>query len=180
MTTDGLILVGHVARAHGIKGQVIVNPETDFPGDRFVAGATVLVGEPPVERTITAARFQHGRPVITLEGITTMNEAEALAGQPLRVGESTLPPLPPGTYYRHDLVGCEVRDEEGRLVGVVAKVEGPLERSRLVVDAPHGEVLVPLTAEICVDVAPAEKRITIAAPEGLLELNAPTKRPERS
>jgi 16S rRNA processing protein RimM len=180
MTTDGLILVGHVARAHGIKGQVIVNPETDFPGDRFVAGATVLVGEPPVERRITAARFQHGRPVITLEGITTMNEAEALAGQPLRVGESTLPPLPPGTYYRHDLVGCEVRDEEGRLVGVVAKVEGPLERSRLVVDAPHGEVLVPLTAEICVDVAPAEKRITIAAPEGLLELNAPTKRPERS
>jgi ribosomal 30S subunit maturation factor RimM len=65
-------------------------------------------------------------------------------------------------------------------VGVVAKVEGPLERSRLVIDAPHGEVLAPLTAEICVDVAPAEKRITIAAPEGLLELNAPAKRPARS
>ena len=180
MTTDDLILVGHVARAHGNKGQVIVNPETDFPEDRFVAGATVLVGEPPVERTITAARFQQGRPVITLEGITTMNEAEALAGQPLRVGEGTLPPLPHDTYYRHDLVGCEVRDAEGRLVGVVAKVEGPLERSRLVVDAPHGEVLVPLTAEICVEVLPAEKRITIAAPEGLLDLNAPARRPERS
>lgn len=179
MTTDDLILVGHVARAHGNKGQVIVNPETDFPEDRFVAGATLLVGEPPVERTITAARFQQGRPVIALDGVTTMTEAEALAGQPLRVGEDTLPPLPDGTYYRHDLVGCEVRDTDGRLVGLVAKVEGSLERSRLVIDAPHGEVLIPLTAEICVDVAPAERRITIAAPEGLLDLNAPAKRPAR-
>jgi hypothetical protein len=41
-------------------------------------------------------------------------------------------------------------------------------------------VLIPLTVEICVDVAPAERRITIAAPEGLLDVNAPAKRPARS
>ena len=40
-----LVLVGRVARAHGNKGQVIVNPETDFPDERFRVGGTLLVGD---------------------------------------------------------------------------------------------------------------------------------------
>ena len=63
-------------------------------------------------------------------------------------------------------------DTEGRLIGDVAAVEGTLEMSRLVVNAPHGEVLIPLVADICVEVDPNRKRIRIAAPEGLIELNA--------
>ena len=43
--------------------------------------------------------------------------------------------------------------------------------SRLVIAAPHGEVLIPLVADICVEVNPGEKRIRVAVPEGLLELN---------
>lgn len=172
MTTDDLILVGRVARAHGNKGQVIVNPDTDFPGDRFVAGATLLVGSTGTPMRITSARFHQGRPVISLEGIETMDEAERLAEAELKVPAASLGPLPDRTYYRHELVGCEVQDTEGRLIGEVAAVEGPLEMSRLVINAPHGEVLIPLVDEICVEVAPAERRIRIKAPEGLIELNS--------
>ena len=53
-------------------------------------------------------RFQQGRPVIGLDGVETMNDAEALAGAELRVPVERLAPLPAGTFYRHDLVGCEV------------------------------------------------------------------------
>jgi 16S rRNA processing protein RimM len=172
MTTDDLILVGRIARAHGNKGQVIVNPETDFPGERFVAGTTLLVGETAQPKAITSARFHQGRPVIGLEGVETMDDAESLAGAELRVQAARLGPLPDGTYYRHDLVGCEVIDAEGRLIGEVAAVEGSMEMSRLVINAPHGEVLVPLVAHICVEIDPEAKRIRIAAPEGLIELNA--------
>jgi 16S rRNA processing protein RimM len=171
MTTDELILVGRVARAHGNKGQVIVNPETDFPDDRFAAGVTLLVGERREPKTIVASRFHQGRPVIALEGVETMDDAEALAGAELQVVAGTLSPLPAGTYYRHDLVGCKVQDTEGRLIGEVAAVEGPIEASRLVINAPHGEVLIPLAADICVNIDPEGKRILIAAPEGLIELN---------
>ena len=80
--------------------------------------------------------------------------------------------LPGGTYYRHDLVGCQVQDTDGRLIGEVTAVEGPMEGSRLVIAAPHGEVLIPLVAPICVEVDLAAKRIRVAAPDGLLELNA--------
>ena len=63
MTSDDspadLLLIGRVARAHGNRGQVIVNPETDFPDERFRVGQVVLVGSSarPVARRITAARF---------------------------------------------------------------------------------------------------------------------------
>ena len=170
--TEELFLVGRVARAHGNKGQVIVNPDTDFPAERFVVGATLLVGETGTPRRITSARFHQGRPVIGLEGVESMDDAEALAGAELKMPAAQMRPLPPGTYYRHQLVGCEVQDTEGRIIGAVAAVEGPMEASRLVIHAPHGEVLIPLVADICVEVEPAEKRIRVRAPEGLIELNA--------
>src|SRR6476469_794902 len=97
-----LLLVGRVARAHGNKGQVIVNPETDFPAERFAAGKTVVVeqaGRDAIERRIVSARFQHGRPIGGLEGVETMNEAEALAGAELKMPVDAIPPLPPRTYY---------------------------------------------------------------------------------
>ena len=79
------LLVGRVARAHGNRGQVIVNPDTDFPDERFRIGAVVLVGPSATARTIRAVRFHQGRPIIALEGIETMNDAEALAGAELKV-----------------------------------------------------------------------------------------------
>jgi 16S rRNA processing protein RimM len=172
MTARELLLIGRIARAHGNKGQVIVNPDTDFPDDRFRVGARVLVGAAEEPRTLTSVRFQQGRPIVGFAGVETMDDAEALAGAELKVPADELATLPEGTYYRHDLVGCEVQDTDGRLIGRVTAVEGPMEASRLVVDAPHGEVLIPLVADICVEVAPAEKRIRIQAPEGLLELNS--------
>ena len=167
-----LILVGRVARAHGNKGQVIVNPETDFPDERFAVGQVLTVEQAgrTTERRIASVRFQQGRPIIALDGVETMNDAEGLAGAELKVPASALAPLPEQTYYRHDLVGCEVRTKDGQVVGKVTGVEGSLERSRLVIARHGGEVLVPMVETICIQVDPAAKTIVIDPPEGLLEL----------
>jgi 16S rRNA processing protein RimM len=167
-----LILVGRVARAHGNKGQVIVNPETDFPHERFAEGNVLVVEHAGtrVERRIESVRFQQGRPIVGLSGIATMNDAEALAGAELKVAAASLPPLPVHTYYRHDLVGCEVTDVAGRVIGRVTDVEGPLEQSRLVVERDRGEVLIPMVEGICVSVDPDRKLIVVDPPEGLLDL----------
>jgi 16S rRNA processing protein RimM len=171
---DSLVLVGRVARAHGNKGQVIVNPETDFLEERFRVGRTVFTrapGEPPKERVIAQARFHQGRPVLTLEGIDSMDDAEALAGMELRVPESALSALPEGAFYHHELVGCEVRQKDGAIVGAVKAIEGPMNGSTLVVEGRHGEVLIPLASEICVSIDPKQRVIVIEPPEGLIELN---------
>jgi 16S rRNA processing protein RimM len=172
MTSEDLLLVGRVARAHGKHGQVIVNPDTDFAEQRFQVGQTLLVGDQVQPRRILEVRFHQGRPIVALEGIDTMNDAEALAGAELKVPARELAPLPEGTFYHHDLIGCEVRDEQERVIGRVTGVNGPLERSQLVVAGAKGEVLIPLVADICVSVDPAAQRIVVNPPEGLLELNA--------
>lgn len=173
---DSLVLVGRVARAHGNRGQVIVNPETDFPEERFQAGKTVFTraaSGAPESRVITASRFHQGRPVLGLEGVKTMDDAEALAGAELRVPESELVRLPRGAYYHHELVGCEVKRRDGTVVGTVKGIEGPMAASTLVVDGRHGEVLIPLASEICVTIDPRKRVIVIEPPEGLVELNVP-------
>ena len=169
---DELLLVGRVARAHGNRGHVIVNLETDFPEERFKAGEELLVGPAAEAREITEVRFHQGRPVIALRGIETMNDAETLAGAELKVRASTVPSLPAGTFYRHDLVGCEVRETNGNVVGRVTAVEGSLERSRLVVVGNRGEVLIPLVAGICLSIDTAAQCIVVNPPQGLIELNS--------
>lgn len=168
-----LVLVGRVARAHGNKGQVIVNLETDFPEERFRPGEMLFVGQGDESRPlrIRAVRFHQGRPIIALDGIETMSEAEDLAGQELCVPATSRAPLPEGTYYRDELVGCQVIDPAGTVLGLVTAVEGPLGCSHLVVTGARAEVLIPLAADICVRIDPVARRIVVAPPEGLVELN---------
>ena len=177
---EAMALVGRIARAHGIRGQVIVNPDTDFLEERYKPGSVVYTwrddrqGEPagiePLK--ITAARFQRGRPILALAGIETMDAAEALAGAELRVDAGALQPLPPGSFYRHELVGCAVETPEGMAIGSVASVDGSGVCSRLVVQGPGGrEILIPLAEEIVVGVHLAARKIVVQPPDGLLDLN---------
>ncbi|MCE2541858.1 MAG: 16S rRNA processing protein RimM [Acidobacteria bacterium] len=176
---DEMIVVGRIARAHGNRGQVIVNVETDFPDRRFRPGSTLHAAADgqPQRLEIVAARFHGGRPVLTLEGVDTMDQAEALAGLELRVPESELPVLPPGSFYHHTLTGCAVRTVEGVDVGTVTAVSGSSGAHRLLVrragdpDGSTGEIDVPLAAPICVQVDPERRVIVVDPPKGLLELN---------
>jgi 16S rRNA processing protein RimM len=171
---ESMAVVGRIARAHGIKGQVIVNPETDFPEQRFRPGAELFISRNgAVDRwTVTSARFHRNRPVIGFRGIEDMNAASALAGVELRVPVEWLMPLPDGAFYHHDLVGCSVESADGAVIGVVRRVEGDAAGSRLVVEAGNGEVLIPLAQDICSPIDVSRKRIVVRPPGGLLELNA--------
>jgi 16S rRNA processing protein RimM len=171
---DAMVLVGRIARPHGIRGQVIVNPDTDFVEDRFRSGATFWTRSARGEEqlTVTSARVQNGRPVIGLEGFSTIEDVQRLAGLELRVPEEDLQPLDAGMYYHHQLIGCAVETVTGERVGEVVRVNGGAAGSLLEVDGPRGEVLIPLAVEICVEIDVEQKRIRIAPPEGLLDVNA--------
>lgn len=177
-----MALVGRIARPHGIRGQVIVNPDTDFPHDRFVPDAVLFVrrGEAVEGVTITSVRFQQERPVIGLRGIADVNAAQEYAGAELRIPMDQLMRLPDGAFYQHDLIGCAVVTEDGTACGVVRGIDGTAEATRLVVDSNGNELLIPLAVEICVGIEPAARRIVIAPPEGLLTLNAADPRGSRA
>lgn len=170
---DDMLVVGRIARPHGLRGEVVVNPDTDHPADRFSVGNVMFVaaGEATRALTIRAVRFQQARPVVGFEGVTTIDEADALGRGELRMPAESLGQLPPDTYYHHDLVGCAVADTSGAPVGTVTRVEGGGGTGLLVVQGRGREVLVPLVAEFCVEIVPGERRITVALPDGLIDLN---------
>jgi 16S rRNA processing protein RimM len=176
---DALAVVGRIARAHGNRGQVIINPETDFPEQRFRDGNLLYANIDGRVRSfrIVAARFHAGRPVVLLGGVDTMTQAETLAGVELRVPETELAALPPDTYYHHELIGCAVRTADGMPVGTVTEVHRAAGAHRLLV-RPCGEAAgtdaeidVPLVEPICVRVDPEHGLIVVDPPDGLLELN---------
>jgi 16S rRNA processing protein RimM len=177
---EAMAVVGLIARPHGLRGQVVVNPETDFPEERFRPEAQVFTrrGDAVQALTITTVRFQQGRPILGLAGVDDMDAALQYAGAELRVPVKWLAPLPEGMFYRHDLIGCRVVTRSGDLVGTVSEVDGTVAGSRLVLDTENGEVLVPLAAEICVAIDVPGRQIVVNPPEGLLEVNAPARRPE--
>ena len=169
---EEMAVVGRVARAHGLRGQVIINPETDFPAERFRPGEEVWVwrqGQPERLR-ILAVRFFRERPIVSFVGVETIEEATAFAGVDLRVPVGRLARLPAGVFYRHDLIGCRVVTAVGEDIGTVIGLEGAFEASRLVVASGDRRILIPLVEDICTEIKPAEQRIVVAPPAGLLNL----------
>ena len=176
-----MVLVGRVARPHGIRGDVVVNPETDFADERFAVGALLWTRVAGVVEQVKVVRAALGgrRPVVGFEGASDVADAERLAGVELRVPEDALATLEPGAYYLHQLVGCRVETTAGEPVGEVVRVEGGSGASLLVVAGPDGEVLIPFAVSLCPTIDVERRLVVVDAPQGLLEVNQPAPRARR-
>ena len=173
-----MITVGRVVRPQGNRGQVVVAVETDFAADRFRAGAKLQTRRNDRLETLAVAesREHNGRWIVGFDGVTTIDEAEALRGVELRIEGGDLRPLDAGGYYVHDLVGCRVETTTGAPVGIVAGVQLGTGTPILTIDGTNGEVLVPLAETICRRVDVSAKLIVIEVIDGLLELNETGRR----
>src|SRR5437762_14119403 len=93
---DQMALVGYIARAHGNRGQVIVDPETDFPEERYRSGSILFRRrdeDSTIEPlTIISVRFHRGRPIVGFEGVDTMNASEEVSGSELSVTTDAVQP----------------------------------------------------------------------------------------
>jgi 16S rRNA processing protein RimM len=142
------VLVGlRVARTHGNRGEVIVNLAHGLPEARFREGpraAGHAAGGTEETLELVSVRFcMRGAPILGLTGVESITEAERYAGSELWVPMSEQEELPAGTYYHHQLLGCEVVTQDGTGVGRVTAVEGEHGANRLVVVGHRGEVLIP-------------------------------------
>jgi 16S rRNA processing protein RimM len=178
---DAMVTVGRIVRPQGRRGEVVVDPETDFGEERFRPGAELWASRAGHVTlvAVVASWPHHGRWVLGLSGVASIDEAETWRGAELRVPAEGLHKLGAGTFYVHDLLGCRVETTTGTSVGDVARVDLGNGTPLLVVAGPGGrtkgvhEVLVPLAESICRRVDVGAKVIVIDPPEGLLDLNAP-------
>ena len=160
------IAVGHVTRAHGIKGEVAVEVRSDEPG-RFAHGATVFTES---GRSLEVERSQPhgGRMLLKFAGVEDRTSAEALRGTVLVVPESWLAELPDGEYWPFQLAGCEVVTESGRSLGAVSEViPNPANDLWVAVDGEGAETLVPAIRDVIVEVDIEAKRVLVRDVPGL-------------
>jgi 16S rRNA processing protein RimM len=154
-----------VTRAHGIKGEVSVLVLTEIP-DRFEPGSTLRT-EDGRELVVESSRGHRQRMLVAFEGIADRTAAETLHGAYLFVDEAEVPPPPEGSWWPHQLVGCEVVTESGRSLGQVREVVPGIANDLWVAGTPEEEVLLPALKDVVASVDVDGRRVVVRDVPGL-------------
>lgn len=175
------VTVARILRPHGRRGEVAAEILTDFPERLTRLNAVELWNDKTAAAKRVAVRkcwLSHsrgGQAIFHFENCDSISDAEKLVGLEVQIPLAERIPLPNATYYVTDLIGCEVCDKNGGVVGRVRDVqftgEGVAKNPILVVDSASGELLIPLAQEICERVDVQARRIDVVLPEGLRDLN---------
>jgi 16S rRNA processing protein RimM len=169
---DGYIAVGRVTAPHSLRGEVRVEPHTDFP-ERFTPGTTVFVGADLQKVTVESARAHKNQILLQLAGVQDRNGAESLRGAWLFVEEADAAALEDDTYWVHDIIGLMVQTETGEPLGKITDVLFTGANDVYVITGTDDtgnarEVLLPAIADVVQEVDLAEQRMVVRLLPGLL------------
>ncbi len=176
LSSDNLLLVGRTVRTHGLKGECKVVPESDHP-NRLLELKRVWLGDTPQTvqpYDIESTRLQNSKRGTTIlmqfAGIHTVSDAKAL-GKPLVFADlNDLPPLQPGEFFLHDLIGIEVVTDEGALVGTLKDIWDTQSHSLYLIErSGKKEALIPAVPAFIVSTDVEKGRMVIRTVEGLLD-----------
>ena len=166
------LVVGQISRPHGVRGEVAVHVRTDDADTRFATGSVLQTDPATGPLTVTAARWHHGRLLVSFAEIPDRTAAEGLRGTELLVEvDPAAHPENADEYYDHQLVGLRAVTVSGAELGPIRDVLHLPAQDVLVVGANGGgETLIPFVAEIVPEVDLAAGVVRVDPPPGLLDL----------
>lgn len=171
------LVIGRVAKTHGVRGELVVDIRTDAPGERFAVGTQVRgrlpKGGGEKNYTVTAARPHAGRLLVSLDGFADRDAADTLRGMLFLIDAASVDSGDdPDEFYDHELIGLPVTTVDGAAVGQVNDVLHLPGGELLEVTTPAGApVLIPFVTEIVPTVS--RDGIVVDPPDGLLEEPGP-------
>lgn len=180
MAAPEYVIVGRVRNAHGIRGEVVVEPLTGDPdtvfavGRQLVAGTAdgaVAAGESPGPRALTIRRsvpFKGGW-ILRFEEIHDRTAADLWRTRYLLLPSSSLAPPAPGEIYFHDLVGLRVERVDGAELGRVDAFYEMPQGLVLEVRTPAGTTMLPYRPEVVSHVDLDRRTLVVDPPDGLFE-----------
>lgn len=168
---EDLVAIANIVRTRGLKGEVVADILTDFPGrfDSLENVTGVRQNDERVELKIEKFWFQNDRVILKFAGFDTVEEGETLRNVEVCVNESEAVDLESDEYFDWQLSGCVVETVDGDRVGEVTELMRPGGTEILVVKGESKEYLIPFAEAICVEVNIDDQRIVIDPPEGLLQ-----------
>src|SRR3954471_8766880 len=165
---EDYVVVGRIGPAHGLRGDVFVEPRTDEPERRFAPG--VVLQTATGRLSVAGSRTHSGRLVVRFAEITDRGAAEAARGTELTVAvDGNERPEDPEEFYDHQLVGLRVETTGGEVVGELDRIEHNAAQDLLVIRTPEREVLFPFVTALVPEVDLTRGRIVLEDRPGLLE-----------
>lgn len=166
-----LIAIAKIVRTRGLRGEVVADVLTDFPG-RFEGLENVTAVFANGERRelkIEKFWFQKGRIVLKFSGHDSVESAETLRDVEICVDETEAVELEEDEFFDWELEGCEVETVVGEKLGTVRELLRTGGTEVLIIENDGKERMVPFAESICIEVDIEKKRIVVDPPEGLLE-----------
>lgn len=170
---DGRILIGQVSGAHGIRGDVKIHSYAESR-DLYAPGETILLtleNGMCHEFVIQSAHGQSRGIRLHLESVDTRTQAEKLAGAFVFVDQDRLPGLEADVYYWFELIGLEVQDVDGRILGHLSDIIPTPGNDVYVVngetDGKPTEILLPAVAAVIREIDIENGIMRVDPPEGL-------------
>lgn len=165
--------VGKIVNTHGIRGEVRVISQTDFPELRYKKGAKLTLfqeGKQPLKLTIASHRKHKNFDLLTFEGYLTINDVEKFRDGILKVSEYDLTDLEENEYYYYEIIGLNVLDENGELLGTIKEILSPGANDVWVVQRKgKKDALIPYIDSVVKEIDLDANEVHVAIPEGLLD-----------
>ncbi|WP_058303904.1 ribosome maturation factor RimM [Gorillibacterium timonense] len=169
---EKLYNVGKIVNTHGIRGELKLVSQTDFPDIRFQNGSELILLGPSGEQlpvTVESGRPQKNVWMVKFKEFADINAAEKVKNWDVKVRGENLVDLEDGEYYYHEIIGCRVFTEEEEDLGTIKEILTPGANDVWIVKMPNGkELLLPYIDEVVLSVNVVDKRVTVRLMEGLL------------
>lgn len=166
---NDLIEIAKVTGPKGLKGQMWITPYGESY-ERFRLYTHLIIGKQGETRKLLSCTPHKGKYLLTLEGITDINQVEKIRGESLYITRNQLENLGEDEYYWQDLLGMTVIDLQGQKLGEIVRIFNTGSNDVYVVD-PVKQYYIPATKDVIREVSLEDRTIRIDSSllEGLLD-----------
>jgi len=168
---DKLLWVGRIVKTQGIKGEVRLFASGEGGGGAFPKGTIVYLEDPQGTRkrqvTVASSRVRHPFTILGFQEIQRIEEAQEWIGCSAFIVKESLAALPPDEFYAYQLLGLQVKTDQGVPLGVLEEIIPTGSNDVFVVRKDGREVLLPATDEVVLRIDVAKKEMTVRLLEGL-------------
>jgi 16S rRNA processing protein RimM len=162
------LAVGKLGRPHGVRGEIFLHILTDFP-ERLAAGVKVFLGPDYEPIEIRGQRWHRNALLLSLAGYRTPEAVAILTNQYLFVKADDRPLLPEGEYYHHQMIGLQVLDEQGLVLGTLSQIlETGANDVYVVLPLQGAEILLPAIEDVILEIDLDKRQMVVRLLPGML------------
>ena len=165
--------VGKIVNTHSLKGEVKVISSTDFEEERFKKGNKLLItrGNQLIREVVVQSYRNHKNfLLVKFEGIDSVEEAEKLKNLQIKIDSDEVGELEEKEFYFHQIIGCEVFDENDKNLGEIIDILTPGANDVWVIKGENGkEILIPYIEDVVKKIDIISKKVNIEVMEGLID-----------